>query len=73
MNYSITSMGESDNVVHCMNTFITSSLAFGCHVGCHRRIFVVGLLFLSTAVMYPRAEIAVTYGTSGFPYGQYGL
>jgi len=25
-------------------------LAFGCHVGCHRRIFVVGLLFLSTAV-----------------------
>ena len=50
MNYSITSTGEIDNVVHHMNTFIASSLAFGCHVSCHRRIFVVGLLFLSTAV-----------------------
>jgi len=46
MNYSITSMGESDNV------FITSSLAFGCHVGCHRRIFIVGLLFLSMIPPY---------------------
>jgi len=24
-------------------------------------------------VVYPTVEIAVTYGTSGFPYGQYGL
>jgi len=50
MNTFITSSAVRENVVHCMNTFITSSLAFGCHVGCHRRIFVVGLLFLSTAV-----------------------
>jgi len=51
MNYCVTSMGESDNVVHHMNTFIASSLAFGCHVGFHRLIFVVGLLFLNTAVV----------------------
>jgi len=37
-------------VVHRINKFIASSLAFGCYVGCHRRIFVAGLLFLSTSV-----------------------
>jgi len=49
-NKIITSSAGSENVVHCMNTFITSSLAFGCHVDCHRRIFVVGLLFLTISV-----------------------
>ena len=29
----------SVKVVHRINMFITSSLAFGCRVGCHRRIF----------------------------------
>ena len=42
----ITPDPESDNTVRRMNTFITSSLAFGCHVGCHGWIFDVGLLFL---------------------------
>ena len=51
MNYTITSTSGSENVVHRINTFIAPSLAFGCHVGCHRRIFVVGLLILSTAVI----------------------
>ena len=46
----ITSDTESDNIVRRMNIFITSSLAFGCHVGCHGWIFDVGLLFLYTAV-----------------------
>jgi len=50
-NKIITSSAVSENVVHCMNTFITSRLAFGCLVGCHRRILVVGLLFLSTSVV----------------------
>jgi len=51
MSYTITSTtAGSENVVHRTNTFIASSLAFGCHVGCNRRIFVVRLLFLSTAV-----------------------
>ena len=43
-------MCASENVVHRINTFIASSLAFGCHVGCHTGIFVIGLLFISTAV-----------------------
>jgi len=47
----ITSDPESDNTVRRMNTFITSSLAFGCHVGCLGWIFDVGLLFLYTAVL----------------------
>jgi len=41
----------SEKVVHRLNMFITSSLAFGCRGGCHRRIFVAGLLFLYTAVL----------------------
>jgi len=46
----ITSNPESDNTVGRMNTFITSSLVFGCHVGCPGWIFDVRLLFLYTAV-----------------------
>jgi len=51
MSYTITATAGSENIVNRTNTFIASSLAFGCHVGCHRRIFVVGLLFLSTTVL----------------------
>ena len=40
----------SENVVYRINKFIASSFAFGCHVGYHGHIFVVGLLSLSTAV-----------------------
>jgi len=45
----ITSGVVSANLPHRINTFIASSLAFGCHVGCHRCIFD-GFLFLNTAV-----------------------
>jgi len=60
-NKIITSSAVSENVVHCMNTFITSSLAFGCHVGCHRRIFDVGLLFLS--MIPPYIQFTAVYST----------
>jgi len=49
-NGVISSSPESNNVVHRINTSVASSLAFGCHVGCHRGIFDVGLLFLNTPV-----------------------
>jgi len=45
----ITSGAVSANLAHRINTFIASSLAFGCHVGCHRCIFD-RFLFLNTAV-----------------------
>ena len=48
-NGVISSSPES-NVVHRINTSVASSLAFGCHIGCHRGIFDVGPLFLNTAV-----------------------
>ena len=49
-NKIFTSSTVSENVVHRINKFIASSFAFGCHVGYHGHIFLVGLLFLSTAV-----------------------
>jgi len=50
-NKIITSSPESDNVVHHINTFIASSLAFGWHVSFHRGIFDLGYLFLNTVVI----------------------
>jgi len=45
-NKIITSDPGSEKVAHRINMFIASRLAFGCQVGCHRRIFDAGLLFL---------------------------
>jgi len=50
-NEIITSSPGSEKVVHGINIFIASSLAFGCRVGCHRHIFDAGLLFLSTSIL----------------------
>jgi len=51
MNNTITSTAGSENVVYSINTFITFCLKFDCQVCWHKCIFIVRLLFLSTAVI----------------------